>query len=231
MATVIAVALTLSVISPSTIRKDSEQYIKDVLCKDKASEVCRQSEELLKKSEEKPLYIAVIGRTGQGKSTLVNTLAGLPESSPDAAKVSHDGEGTGVAFAFNDECHTFPGSDLVRFCDLPGYGSVQMPWLQANHISVTRCGLGNLEYCPYTTRWDLASYDAFIKVQSAERVFNNEVDRDAYTFVHKRGKPLYLVMNKFNSKLGVCTCPSPCFLHVTYCCCLAPRRGGVQDQA
>ena len=65
-----------------------------------------------------PIEVAVIGQTGSGKSTFINTFVGLDDGEDGAAPIHN----------IDDTCdrvmkHKLPGNNMYTFNDFPGVGS------------------------------------------------------------------------------------------------------------
>ncbi|XP_065133190.1 interferon-inducible GTPase 5-like [Paramisgurnus dabryanus] len=121
------------------------------------------------------LDIAVTGRTGAGKSSLVNALRGLSDNDEDAAP-------TGVTET-TMECtkYEYPGQKHVKIWDLPGIGS---PNFKANK---------------YLKEVNFDTYDFFI-ILSSERFCENDIM--LANEIKKKKKNFYFVRSKIDNDIS-----------------------------
>ena len=75
--------------------------------------------------EKTGLRICLVGRSGVGKSSMVNALRGVRSSAADAAKLSHGVSGTGErdGFEFRPEGYASAHAKGVYYVDMPGSGT------------------------------------------------------------------------------------------------------------
>ena len=111
--------------------------------------------EFIDKWKSQEVKIAIIGRSGTGKSTLINTLRGLgPEdkNNPDYCKVGNTQCTMEVAGPFE-----FPSNRNIKLYDLPGSGTKEFPLEQ------------------YPDKVDMDKYDAFVLI-STERFLKEDAE-------------------------------------------------------
>jgi energy-coupling factor transporter ATP-binding protein EcfA2 len=120
-------------------------------------EVYVSAEDHFNKTLREPVHIAITGQSGVGKSTLVNTLRGLPPTAQGAAPVSTL-QMTGVKVPYNEDGFESPYSPGVIYHDLPGCGTTAVP----------ACG-------PlYYEAFNMDRFDAFVLVTSG-RVEDSDI--------------------------------------------------------
>ena len=111
--------------------------------------------ESIDKWKSQEVKIAIIGRSGTGKSTLINTLRGLaPEdkNNPDYCKVGNTQCTMEVAGPFE-----FPSNRNIKLYDLPGSGTREFPLEQ------------------YSEKVRMDNYDAFLLI-SKDRFYKEDAE-------------------------------------------------------
>ena len=109
----------------------------------------------LNKWKSQIVNIAIIGRSGTGKSTLINSLRGLgarDENNPDYCKVGNTQCTMEVKGPFE-----FPSNRNIGLYDLPGSGTKEFPLEQ------------------YPDKVDMDKYDAFVLI-STERFLKEDAE-------------------------------------------------------
>lgn len=124
-----------------------------------------------------PLLIAIIGETGVGKSTFINTLRGLSRSDPAAAKTDSSKECTMQVNVYPDPRNP----NLLIYHDLPGIGSA------------------NFSIAEYTKKIPLEHYDFFILLS-----YNRLKESDVYLAkeIQRLKKELYFVRTRIDQSLN-----------------------------
>ena len=90
-----------------------------------SEEQIKKAKEAINKWKSQEVHIAIIGRSGTGKSTLINSLRGIEpwdSDHKDRCKVGNIETTKEVSRPFK-----FPGNDKVRLYDLPGAGTQKFP--------------------------------------------------------------------------------------------------------
>jgi len=117
------------------------------------------------------INVALAGKSGKGKSTLINTIRGLKPNDPNAAKVG------AVETTTDPAPYSFPGSEEILLWDLPGSETPNYP------------------LDTYVSRLGLRYFDAVIIVSAGPL---HEGDLRLMNEVKKHGVPFYFVRNQVN---------------------------------
>ena len=134
----------------ATLDGETLDWLKSLHFLDAAPEdVYLAAEDHFNKTLREPIQIAITGQSGVGKSTLVNTLRGLPPTALSAAPVSPL-QMTGVKAPYKEDGYASPHSPGVVYHDLPGCGTAAVP------------ACGPLYYQAFA----MSRFDAFILVTS-----------------------------------------------------------------
>jgi energy-coupling factor transporter ATP-binding protein EcfA2 len=134
----------------ATLDGETLDWLKSLHFLDAAPEdVYLAAEDHFNKTLREPIQIAITGQSGVGKSTLVNTLRGLPPTALSAAPVSPL-QMTGVKAPYKEDGYASPYSPGVVYHDLPGCGTAAVP------------ACGPLYYQAFA----MSRFDAFILVTS-----------------------------------------------------------------
>uniref|UniRef100_A0A7S2H5E8 IRG-type G domain-containing protein n=1 Tax=Octactis speculum TaxID=3111310 RepID=A0A7S2H5E8_9STRA len=173
--------------SPDVLNAETRRWLEDLDTTggggvaNSNDELIEFAQELYKSSfQEEPVRIAVMGQSGVGKSTLVNTLRGLSPDAPGAARVSVT-QMTGVKSEVAKEGYVSSFYPSVVYHDLPGCGTTQWP------------------RDSYVERFNLPeAFDAYILV-TERRV--DESDVWLHTLLRNHSKPVFVVRNKVNIDL------------------------------
>ena len=125
----------------------------------------------LKEKGDGKINVALAGKSGKGKSTLINTIRGLKPNDPNAAKVG------AVETTTDPAPYSFPGSEDILLWDLPGSETPNYP------------------LDTYVSRLGLRYFDAVIIVSAGPL---HEGDLRLMNEVKKHGVPFYFVRNQVN---------------------------------
>jgi len=125
----------------------------------------------LKEKGDGKINVALAGKSGKGKSTLINTIRGLKPNDPNAAKVG------AVETTTDPAPYSFPGSEEILLWDLPGSETPNYP------------------LDTYVSRLGLRYFDAVIIVSAGPL---HEGDLRLMNEVKKHGVPFYFVRNQVN---------------------------------
>ena len=112
-------------------------------------------------------YIAVVGRTGVGKSSFINTFRGVKKNSKNFARVGYSVKECTIELTY----YPFKGNKNLKMWDLPGANTTNFP------------------LATYSTDVKMHLYDAFIMMTS--NIFE-ETDREVLKQILKTKRPFYL---------------------------------------
>ena len=119
-----------------------------------------------------PVHIAVVGQSGAGKSSFINTIRGLEDDEdPLFAKVGV------VETTMEKKSYPFPDNKLITLWDLPGSGT------------------SNFKAAEYAEKMEFLTYDAFV-ILSSERF--TDIDKMIADEVQRIRKPFFFARAKMD---------------------------------